>query len=161
MNRTDQLNELLPERLRPGHSRAAATELDRLADGGWTIDTIHKTLMRGISPSAGPGVVIYLLRELPDTPPNNKGGEPTPTPKWIPHTPCPDQHTGIWGQPCELCRCDPNQPPQHHIATDPWWGWPNLDTIPDDYGPGWLRNPLTTTEGAPTLTTTGDDLRPF
>ena len=142
MNLTQQLNQLLPEQLRPGSSRATTTELERLTDGGWLIADIHKKLMGGISPNAGPGVIIHQLRELPDTPPppTSKGTAP---PKWAAHTPCPDNHKGMWQQPCQLCHCDPDQPPQHHVETDAWWGWPDLTKKPDDYGPGWLRNPPT------------------
>lgn len=133
-----QLNALLPPALQPGSSRVMGDELTRLLDGGWTVEAVHQSVMADVGPHAGPGIVIHILRGLPDTPPENY--IPTPTPRHRGHKPCPDGHTGMHGQPCELCWCDSGRGPVHHVRTDPWIGWPDLNLIPDDYGPGWLRN---------------------
>lgn len=144
-----QLDQLLPPALRPGPTRAMTTEVERLIDGGWNVTQIHAALMPTMGPTAGPGVVIYQLRHLPDEPPSNHDNRPRDT--YSPHSPCPDEHTGMHGQPCELCWCDSDRGPVHHVRTDPWIGWPDLNLIPDDYGPGWLRNtaPPSPTTNAP------------
>ena len=130
MTASTQLHSRLPDRLQPGVSQAFNLEVERLTDCGWTVETVYAALMRTLGPTSGPGAVIYQLRQLPDEPPTRPA---TPMPKWNGHGLCPDGHPG-----CELCYCDHNHGPTHHIKTDPWWGWPDTPP-PDNYGPGWLR----------------------
>lgn len=103
-----QLNALLPPRLQPGVSKSFTEEVERLTNCGWTIDSIHQHIVTRANADTGPGAVIYMLRNMPDTPP--PAAQPTPTPRHLGHQPCPDGH----GDRCQPCYCDPTRGPVHH-----------------------------------------------
>ena len=130
----DALNRRLPKRLQPDHSDNLGAEIERLANLGWTPDLLAAYILADCGPQAGTGVVVQIIRGITGPPAATATGHTT----WQGHTTCPDGHKGIQGQDCELCHCDPTQNPAHHIKTDPWQGWPDLDLKPADYGPGWL-----------------------
>ena len=137
-----ELNTQLPQHLHLTASPRLDQALDQASTKGWEPNTLGAYLRGQIGPRTGTGAVVWMIENTPT--PTTENGRAGPTiPKWAAHTPCPDNHKGMWQQPCELCHCDPNQPPQHHVETDAWWGWPDLTKKPDDYGPGWLRNPPT------------------
>ena len=131
----EALNRRLPQRLRPTPCQERENDLDRLAALGWNSEKLAAYILNDTGGQANAGITVHIIRNITMPPETaTTAGHTT----WQGHTACPDGHKGVHGQDCELCHCDPTQGPAHHIETDPWVGWPNLDLKPDNYGPGWL-----------------------
>ena len=108
--KVDALNKNLPSHLQLNNSGNLEAEIERLANLGWTPDSLGSRITaRCNGPAAGPGVVVHIIR----------GMTGPPAPNQTPTTPTIMELHAFEQNPENLpgwCLCQLPQANRHHSA---------------------------------------------